>query len=142
MSISPQYQAERLQERFALRVTALLTEASEDIGHDIAERLRFARRQALARRKPTAQTTLVLGGAATATLGADEGWSWWSRIGAALPLLALVLGLVLINAVQTERLVQEVASIDAALLTDDLPPAAYADPGFAQFLKVNRTPSQ
>jgi hypothetical protein len=25
--------------------------------------------------------------------------------------------------------------VDAALLTDDLPPSAYADPGFAQFLK-------
>ena len=27
------------------------------------------------------------------------------------------------------------AEVDAALLTDDLPPAAYADPGFAQYLK-------
>ena len=29
----------------------------------------------------------------------------------------------------------EVAEVDAAILTDDLPPAAYADPGFTQFLK-------
>ena len=29
----------------------------------------------------------------------------------------------------------EVAEVDAAILTDDLPPSAYTDPGFAQFLK-------
>jgi hypothetical protein len=29
----------------------------------------------------------------------------------------------------------ELAEIDSALLIDDLPPAAYADPGFLQFLK-------
>ena len=29
------------------------------------------------------------------------------------------------------------AEVDAALLTDDLPPAAYADPGFVQFLKTS-----
>ena len=34
-----------------------------------------------------------------------------------------------------ERL-NEVAEVDAALLTDDLPPEAYADPGFMQFLKT------
>ena len=27
--------------------------------------------------------------------------------------------------------------VDAALLTDDLPPSAYADPGFVQFLKTS-----
>jgi hypothetical protein len=29
----------------------------------------------------------------------------------------------------------ELAEVDSALLIDDLPPAAYADPGFLQFLK-------
>ncbi|MBC7611256.1 MAG: DUF3619 family protein, partial [Polaromonas sp.] len=28
--------------------------------------------------------------------------------------------------------------VDAALLTDELPPAAFSDPGFVQFLKVTR----
>ena len=30
---------------------------------------------------------------------------------------------------------QELAEIDTALLVDDLPPAAYSDPGFVQFLR-------
>ena len=34
------------------------------------------------------------------------------------------------------------AEVDAALLTDDLPPAAYTDPGFAQFLKTKGAASE
>jgi len=30
------------------------------------------------------------------------------------------------------------AAVDAALLADDLPPAAYADPGFVAFLKLQQ----
>jgi hypothetical protein len=52
-------------------------------------------------------------------------------------LLALVLGLIAINTIQNDDNANELAEIDAALLTDDLPPAAYTDPGFAQFLKMN-----
>jgi len=33
----------------------------------------------------------------------------------------------------------ELAEVDSALLTDDLPPSAYADPGFLQFLKMPLT---
>jgi hypothetical protein len=29
------------------------------------------------------------------------------------------------------------AEVDVALLTDELPPAAFADPGFLQFLKTD-----
>ena len=55
----------------------------------------------------------------------------------AVPLLALVVGLVVINMAQDERAANDVAEVDAALLTDDLPPAAYSDPGFVQFLKTS-----
>ena len=55
----------------------------------------------------------------------------------AVPLLALVVGLVVINTAQDERSANDVAEVDSALLTDDLPPAAYADPGFVQFLKTS-----
>jgi hypothetical protein len=74
------------------------------------------------------------GAAATLTFGSEH-LNWWDRVAAAAPLLALVLGLVAINVVQSDTRANEIAEIDAALLTDDLPPAAYADPGFTQFLK-------
>jgi hypothetical protein len=55
-----------------------------------------------------------------------------------MPLIALVVGLLTINSVQNDNRAQEVAEVDAALLTDDLPPAAFSDPGFVQFLKTSR----
>eukprot|EP01041_Mallomonas_annulata_P027594 gene27594-49237_t len=48
-----------------------------------------------------------------------------------MPLIALVVGLLTINSVQNDNRAQEVAEVDAALLTDDLPPAAFSDPGTA-----------
>jgi hypothetical protein len=49
--------------------------------------------------------------------------------------VALVAGLLVISVVQDDDRASELADVDSALLADDLPPAAYADPGFAQFLK-------
>ncbi|TAG34096.1 MAG: DUF3619 family protein, partial [Polaromonas sp.] len=54
------------------------------------------------------------------------------------PFIALVVGLLTIDAVQVDNRAQEVAEVDAALLIDELPPAAFADPGFVQFLKSTR----
>jgi len=54
----------------------------------------------------------------------------------------LVFGLIAINVIQDDKRANELAEIDAALLTDDLPPAAYADPGFSQFLKLSAGQSQ
>jgi hypothetical protein len=38
---------------------------------------------------------------------------------------------------QNEDRARELAEVDVALLTDDLPPAAFSDPGFLQFLKTD-----
>ena len=65
------------------------------------------------------------------------GGGWWTRIGSVVPLVALVAGLMAISVIQEERRTDELAEVDSALLTDDLPPAAYTDPGFAQFLKTS-----
>jgi len=53
-----------------------------------------------------------------------------------------VLGLVAINAIQNENSAREVAALDAALLVDDLPLAAYADSGFLQFIKAGSGQAQ
>ena len=68
---------------------------------------------------------------------ATLGGGWWTRIGSVVPLIALVAGLITISVLQDEDRASELAEVDSALLTDDLPPAAYTDPGFAQFLKAD-----
>ena len=128
------------QDQFGRRVAARLAAATLELPHDITERLRAARVQALAQRKiaalQAAGPVQVSGG--QATLGGDERPGWWHRLASALPLVALVAGLVTIHVVQNDRRASELAEVDAALLTDDLPPAAYTDPGFVQFLKSGR----
>ncbi len=129
------------QDRYALRVAARLSDSAEALPHDVSERLRVARDQALAKRKlghvKTASSVSVSGGSASMTLG-DEQLGWWGRIGAAIPLLALLVGLIAINVVQNDNRARDAAEVDAALLTDELPPTAFTDPGFAQFLKARR----
>ena len=140
---TPSTQAEATAERFALRVTARLSSGTEALPYDISERLRASRMQALAKRKVTvpvrrtAPAAVVVNAGSTATLGrGGEGGGWWNALVSAVPLLALVVGLVVINIAQDESAANDVAEVDAALLTDDLPPAAYSDPGFVQFLKT------
>lgn len=168
-------QREALQARFALRVTARLNEGSQGLPHDITERLRIAREQAIEAARQAQQTRLgvVPAGELTpvvatavagltpqgaATLGGwneggaaqqgrrarrlDDGpLSWGWRLAAALPVLALVAGLWLVHAYHDQEKVEATADIDTAILTDELPPDAYADPGFEEFLREDdRTP--
>ncbi|HEY4069497.1 MAG TPA: DUF3619 family protein [Burkholderiaceae bacterium] len=138
---APPLAADVLQARFGLRVAARLTESSQDLGPDLTERLRFAREKALARARevraiePSGPQRVVRAG--SSLLGRSSGW--WFKLAGALPVIALLGGLVLIQRWQDQAQVSVAAEVDAALLSDDLPPKAYSDPGFAEFLK---TPEQ
>jgi hypothetical protein len=143
MTNSRKNRADILQDRFAFKATSYLSAGAADLPYDISERLRAARAQAVAKRKidvaQTAGSVLNAGGTSAAlSWGTSDGLGWWGRIGSIVPLIALVVGMLTINSVQNDNRAQEVAEVDAALLTDDLPPAAFSDPGFVQFLKTNR----
>lgn len=131
-----------LQARFALRVAARLGERTDSVGADVSERLRFAREQALERGRASRLASTVspagITSSGAAILGGGSGWGWWMRIGAVMPALALVAGLIVIQQWQDKAQISVAAEIDAALLSDDLPPKAYSDAGFAEFLKTPR----
>ena len=137
---------EALQSRYALRVTARLAEQSEHLSHDVGERLRFARELAIdkarAQRAAVASPVLQLGRAGAGTLALAGGprspSSWWFRFAQVLPLLALVAGLALIQNQNVGAQISAAAEIDFDLLLDELPPTAYSDPGFLEFLKAQR----
>lgn len=130
------------EDRFGARLASHLSESADSLSHDLSERLRVARQQALNRHKlalapaPLSQ----INGAATLTLGHGRS-GWWQRIAAFAPLLLLAAGLILLHIMENEHRARELAELDQAILTDDLPPAAYTDPGFLQFLKVQRDSS-
>jgi hypothetical protein len=140
MTNSYQKRADILQDRFGLKAASYLSAGAAELPHDISERLRVARAQAVSNRKIVRleSAVQVVGNGGSATLGWGGGVSWWARIGSVVPLIALVVGLLAINSIQNDNRAQELAEVDAALLTDELPPAAFADPGFVQFLKASR----
>jgi len=143
--------------RFGLRVAAGLTERSAELPHDVAERLRFAREQALARAAQArtaavkAQTpatsrpvvvqngsTLALGGGPFGAMGGSSNrgnGGLWAMLVSALPMLALAAGLLLMQQGQENEQIAAAAEVDTALLSDSLPPAAFTDPGFSEFLR-------
>jgi Protein of unknown function (DUF3619) len=136
--------AQLTQDRFGLRIASRLSIGNADLSHDISERLRVARQQAVTKRKraqlvsATKSATAVYGSGGSATMSFDdEGMNLWNRLASFLPLIALVVGLIAISVIQTDLRANELAEVDSALLVDDLPPAAYADAGFAQFLKLH-----
>ena len=144
------------QDQFAKALIARLDTGTKDVSHDIAERLRFARERAVDNQKQAhaqvapqtapawqaqAGGSLAMGGGSGNGMSGLNGFNgfnfdFFSKWSSLLPLLALVAGLFAINHFQAEMRAKDVAEIDSALLTDDLPPAAYADQGFGQYLKL------
>ena len=120
-------------------LAAQLDVASQDLGHDIGERLRVARQMAL-KSRPMPQRlmrhSLALQANGTLSEQPDEGLNLWRILASALPLLALVSGLMFIQSLQQDLAESDIASLDSALLLDELPPNAYTDPGFVQFIKI------
>lgn len=130
---------EALEAQVGLRLAARLSAGTDALPHDISARLRFARERALeqarlVRQPQTALAPVGLSGGSALVLGGGPSWRW--RVASMLPAALLVAGLVVIQMQSDDDLAFAAAEIDAALLADDLPPAAYADAGFAEFLRA------
>lgn len=126
--------------RLAARISGALAERAEALPHDVVERLRVAREQALARARQA--RPVIQPAAAPAVVGVVRGAallggpaSWWQRAASVLPLLLLVFGLLAVEQLAEREEMLVAAEVDTALLIGDVPPAAYADPGFAEFLR-------
>ncbi len=129
--------SQHLINQFGARVASQLDHALQGIPGDVSERLRAARVQALARRRipESVHVPVVVAQGGGAILGG--GFGFWGRAAFLIPLLALTLGLLGIGNLQDQLRASEIAEVDAELLTGDLPPSAYTDPGFAQYLKLD-----
>ena len=125
--------------RLSASLAALLSEGADQLPHDISERLRFGRERALAAARHqrrleavTAPAVVAVSGHAAVLAGPP---SLWLRLASALPLVVLMAGLVMIQQHHDLEQISAAAEIDSALLADELPPAAYRDPGFTEFLR-------
>jgi hypothetical protein len=130
-----------IEARLGARLAGSLTLRMQTVPHDVGVRLRFARERALGRARelrhaPAAAVALVGRSASGASVLASLTAPWWQRVASVLPLLLLVLGLVAIDHWSARERVMAAADIDAQLLADNLPPSAYSDPGFAEYLRT------
>lgn len=132
---------------FARQVRRALDENVASISPATVDRLALARRAALARKKPEPVTAPVFvpafagAGAGAAGLAGmppvelpQRRRSPLRRFALAWPLAALVVSLVAIAYWEDQQRTAELADIDAAMLSDDLPLNAYLDHGFNAYL--------
>jgi len=126
------------EKNFAYKVRHALNEKLEDLPGHVTDRLMRARKEALSRKKQTSPVYVkvfreAFAGNTGRTLGGPFSWIAQLRLG--LPALVLAIGLFGIVHYEEQRHIRETAAIDMAVLSDELPPAAYTDIGFSAFLE-------
>jgi hypothetical protein len=130
---------------FARQMRRALDENAASVPPATVDRLAAARRAALARKKP--ETVAVAAPVFVPALAGAGGMSGmpqvelpqrrrsrFGRFALAWPLAALVVSLVAIAYWEDQQRTAELADIDAAMLSDDLPLNAYLDHGFNAYL--------
>ncbi|PHV06791.1 hypothetical protein CSQ96_12415 [Janthinobacterium sp. BJB412] len=121
---------------FAYKVRHALNERLDELPASTTDRLAAARQAAMARKKADApvrvsERALATGGAAGFFA---QPFSWLGRVGVAVPMLVLVAGMIGIYQYEEQERVTELAEVDAAVLSDELPLSAYMDHGFNAYL--------
>ena len=122
-------------DQFGQATAALLRQGSQSLPAGIKDRLYAARLKALSVRKPEKIRVQKHVLASPAGNWSSSSSSIWDTLGWVAPLMVLVFGLIGIAQWQEDSRINDIAEVDAALLTDDVPPDAYADSGFMNFLK-------
>ncbi len=127
------------EQAFGARVVAGLGGGSPLLNVHIERRLSAARWQAIEAAQRLRRLKALDARSAVISYGSSAGLTpWWARLAAFMPVVALTLGLICIDQFNLTQRIEAAAEVDAALLSDDLPPSAYADPGFAEFLRSPR----
>ncbi|MBJ7379898.1 MAG: DUF3619 family protein [Polynucleobacter sp.] len=128
------------EDSFGRRAVALLEEGSRRLDDPIQNKLYQARVRALAIAR---EHNLGLVSNSLLASPTNLGFSsflnrnpLWSTLGWLAPLSVLVFGIMLIGEWQNDQRINDIAAVDLALLTDEVPPVAYTDDGFLAYLKL------
>jgi hypothetical protein len=119
---------------FAYKVRHALNEHAEQLPSPTVDRLAAARKAALARKKPHAPVKAAPR-QRVGNIGSLFSFSSLGRLAVIVPLLFLVVGLAGIYHVEEQQRIAELAELDAAVLSDELPLTAYLDTGFNAHLE-------
>jgi len=119
------------EERYAYRVRQALNHGLKEIPAPAARRLEAARHFALSRQKQGA-TELAMAGQNTSSLRFGSNIPYLKQ---ALAIAALLLGMWISFYWHSVEYVTELEEVDSSLLSDDLPPEAFLDNDFFEWLK-------
>ena len=105
-----------IEKAVARAIASRLHEGAQDLPHDITERLKAARVQAVAKRKivlePVSASQAVLASAGQAGMQMGSGFkNLWMQLGSWLPLLALIAGMLVIDTLQDAGLQRRLLKI-------------------------------
>jgi hypothetical protein len=125
----------------AYKIRHALNQNLENLPASTTDRLAAARAAALARKRADAPRAAPVQQAQRKPvreprfdLRSALALPWAMRAAVAAPLLAMVVGLVGVYQNEREQRTAELAELDAAVLSDDLPLTAYTDHGFNAYL--------
>jgi hypothetical protein len=124
---------------FAYKVRHALNEQLDELPAATTDRLAQARKAALARKKADAPAAVRVARTELAAAGGGlsgffSQFNWLGRVSMVVPALALIVGMVGIYQYEQQERIADLAEIDAAVLSDELPLNAYLDHGFNAYL--------
>jgi hypothetical protein len=122
---------------FAYKVRHALDEQLATLPAATTDSLAAARKLALSRKKKDSPLQVFVAERAIAGYVGDlfdKPLSWLGRFGLAVPVFVVAIGLVGIFQFEQQQRLSEIADIDAAVLSDELPLTAYVDHGFNAYL--------
>ncbi|MES2260169.1 MAG: DUF3619 family protein [Pseudomonadota bacterium] len=123
---------------FAYKVRHALNEKLDDLPASTTQRLAAARQAAMARKKAHVPVRVSASQLATNAGGSgffSQPFAWINRMSVAIPLLVLVAGMIGVYQYEQQQRIAELAELDAAVLSDELPLSAYLDHGFNAYLE-------
>lgn len=123
------------EERYAHRVRQALNYGLNDISPAASRRLEAARHLALSRQKQTAEHMVLAGNMLTNQLDQGKSGAHHPFVKQILAILALLLGMWIAFYWNSVEYVTALEEVDSALLADDLPPEAFLDHDFLEWLK-------
>ncbi|WP_288378117.1 DUF3619 family protein [uncultured Massilia sp.] len=118
----------------AYKIRHALNENLEALPASTTDRLAAARAAALARKKPDAAPAKAARRPLFDVNALFTGPAL-ARLGVAIPMLALVIGMGGVYQYEQQQRVAALADIDAAVLADELPLTAYLDHGFNAYVE-------
>lgn len=125
----------KTSDQVGMSIARALRDQAEQLDPAVEARLRSARALAVQAAQEARAPELALQTAiAGAGVGASKPIRWGGRWGSLLPAAVLALGLVALAHSQWLQQTLGLAERDASVLRDSLPPNAYGDPGFNEYL--------